>query len=449
MTLSALPAYDSGRVAATGGRAIVVGASVAGLLAARVLADSFARVTVIDRDTFPSEPATRKGVPQGHQIHLLHEAGRATINDLLPGFGEELLGDGGLLLDYGADFIFYSAGAILADSVNHLPVYLASRPLYEAVIRRLTRRQDGIAVHPETQCIDYRLSESESRVTGVAVRQGGTRREMTADLVVDATGRTSRTPALLDANGYDPPPTDRVQIDLAYCTTYVERPPSARWAFYALPEAPRTRGALVHPIEGRRWVVTLIGMHGDHPPTNPEEFISFAGSLPVDEPARLLRERPWTNREIYKHPFPCHQRHRYEDLKTFPDGLVVIGDAITSFNPVYAQGMSVAALEALQLHHSLAAGDREELPRRFFNRAATIVDVAWDMAVGEDRKFEQTTGPTPQRSAILDRYTTRVNRAAHTDSRVAEAVHRVIRLETHPATLLRPGIAWRVLTPFA
>lgn len=446
MTLSMVAPYDRERVSEAGGRAVVVGGSVGGLLAARVLADAFETVTVLDRDELPDEPAKRRGVPQGHQIHLLHEAGRATIQDLLPRYGEEVVGAGGLILDYGSDFDFYSAGDYLADSEQYLPTYLASRLLYEHAVRELVTDVDGVDLRAETHCTDFLLDEAGEAVRGVEIRDGDATDELGADLVVDATGRTSQSPAWLESHGFPSPGTDEVHIDMAYASTYIERPPDARKAYYALPEPPRTRGSLIHPVEGERWVVTFIGMHGDHPPTDPEGYEAFADSLPVSEPARLLDERRRLS-PIRKHPFPHHQRHRYEDVAEFPDGFLVFGDAITSFNPVYAQGMSVAALEALQLHHALAGGT-EDLGPRFFDRAADVVDVAWDMAVGTDMGYEQTEGPGSGPSRIVELYNARLNRTAHSDARVAEAVHRVIRLEKPPATLVRPGIARRVLSPF-
>lgn len=446
MTLATVPSYDADRVSVDSELAVVVGGSVAGLLAARVLADGFQEVVVLDRDPLPTEPEPRRGVPQGHQIHLLHEAGRATMADLFPGYGEEVVAAGGLELDYGTDFDFYSGGDYIADTSTRLPVYVATRPLYEGVIRRFVSDHDKVTFRTECQCTDYLLDDSGTAVEGVAVRDGETQSELRADLVVDATGRTSSTPSWLAANGYQRPPTDEVQIDMAYCSTYIERPADEQRAFYALPEAPRSRGALIHPVEDGRWIVTMIGMHGDHPPTDPEEFEAFAGGLPVAEPRRLLEEHDRVS-DIQKYPFPNHQRHRYEELEGFPTGLVVVGDAVCSFNPMYAQGMSVAALEAAQLHNALAESDREDLARRFFGRAESVVDIAWSMAVGSDMEFEGTEGPAPSGSALFDRYMDRVSRTAHADPKVAEAVHRVVRLEEHPSSLLRPGTVWRVLKP--
>jgi 2-polyprenyl-6-methoxyphenol hydroxylase-like FAD-dependent oxidoreductase len=190
----------------------------------------------------------------------------------------------------------------------------------------------------------------------------------------------------------------------------------------------------------------MIGMHGDHPPTDPKGFEAFAESLPVDQPKRFLENHERVS-EIQKYPFPNHQRHRYEALESFPTGLVVVGDAICSFNPMYAQGMSVAALEAVQLHHALAGGNRSDLARRFFDRAESVVDIAWGMAVGSDMDFEGTEGPEPSGSALFDRYMARLSRTAHADPAVAKALHHVVRLEEHPSSLLRPGIVWRVLKP--
>jgi len=351
-------------------------------------------------------------------------------------------------MDYGSDFDFYSNGGYVVESSEEFPVYVASRPLYEATVRRLVADIDCITLREECQCIEYLTDETGTAVEGIRIREGDAAEDLRADLVVDATGRTSHTPSWLADNGFEAPRTDEVHIDMAYCSTLIERPPDEVRAFYDLPEPGRSRGALIHPIEGDRWVANLIGMHGDHPPTDPEGFVEFAETLPVDEPARLLRERDWTIDEVRKYPFPNHQRHRYEELDRFPDGLVVVGDAISSFNPMYAQGMSVAALEALQLHHALAAG-RDDLALRFFDRAEEVIDIAWSMAVGADMDFDGTEAdaPDPSAPAIVDRYMNRLSKTAHSDPAVAEALHEVVRLEKPPSTLFHPTVAWRVIKP--
>lgn len=265
--------------------------------------------------------------------------------------------------------------------------------------------------------------------------------------MVDATGRTSRTPAWLENNGYPAPPLDEVSIDLAYSTVLLERPTDTHRAYLVLPDAPRTRGAAVFPVEDGRWLLTLAGMHGDHPPTDPEGFVDYAASLPVADVGRLLDEHPMVSGDVSRYPFPSSVRRRYEDLDRFPEGLVVVGDAVASLNPIYGQGMSVAALEAVQLHHMLATADRDKLALRFFERAARVVDDTWNLAVGSDFQFPRTTGSKPFGTDIVNAYVSRLLRRAHNDGRLTEAFVRVVGMEHRPSSLFRPGIAWRVARP--
>ena len=161
----------------------------------------------------------------------------------------------------------------------------------------------------------------------------------------------------------------------------------------------------------------------------------------------LLDEHPQVSGGIAHYPFPSNRRHRYEDLDRFPAGSVVVGDAIASFNPIYGRGMSVAALEALVLHHTLASDDRGNLAVRFSERAEKVVDIAWLMAVGADFGFPETTGPKPRGTDLFGRYLSRLTRKARTDGELREALFRVIMTEVPPTTLLRPGVAWKVLRP--
>ncbi|MFB6184088.1 MAG: FAD-dependent oxidoreductase [Haloarculaceae archaeon] len=447
MTLATVSRYDGRRVSTEGTRAVVVGGSMAGLCAARTLADGFEDVVVIERDPLPDEPVARDGAPQTSHPHALLEAGRATLQDLFPGFGETLLAEGGVLVDASRQVGHYAEGGFLADGPERLPMYCASRPLFEYVVRRKVSALDGVTLRGNCRFTDY-LFDDASAITGVAFRdESGDDATLSANLVVDATGRTSRTPAWLEDHGYEPPPIDEVTIDVTYGTVRIERPPDDRRTFLVPPEAPRTRGMYVIPIEGGRWEILLQAVHGDDAPTDFEAYVDFAESLPVPELGRLVADQPWCSEDVHNYPFPASLRRRYWDLDRFPDGLVVTGDAVASFNPVYGQGMSVAALDALLLHHTLAEGGLDDFGTRFFDRAADVLDVVWQLAVGSDFEFPQTTGPKPAGTDLFGRYLSRLLRTAHSDPVVSDAFARVVLLERPPTSLLRPSIAWRVLRP--
>lgn len=444
MTLAAVPEYDPSRVEQTGGRAVVVGGSVAGLLAARVLADAYETVVVLERDLLPDDRVARRGVPQSTHAHALLEAGRATLEALFPGYCEEVSAAGGVVVDMGSQFRQYEYGGRIADTPSELPMYCGSRPLFEQIVRRRVRGHDGIRLQGDTHVTGYLTDAADTAVTGVSYREGEASREISADLVVDATGRTSRTPDWLDAHGYESPPVEEVSVDLAYTTATVERPPDDHRVVTLAPSAPDPRGGTAGPIEGDRWIVTLFGLHGDHAPTDPEGFRAFAESLSQPDIAAIVRDHEFATDEIHKYPFPASLRRRFERLDEFPGGLVVTGDAVASFNPIYGQGMSVAALDAMQLHRVLADGQREALAADFFDGVAEVVDTAWRMAVGSDFDFDRTDGPKPTGTDLFNRYTAAVMRATHSDPVVAEEFYRVMRMEQPPTRLLRPRVAARV-----
>ncbi|AUX09491.1 monooxygenase FAD-binding protein [Halalkaliarchaeum desulfuricum] len=446
MTLSHTRRYDPARVSERDGHAVVIGASVAGLLAGRVLSDGFASVTIIDKDSLPDEPVARKGVPQSDHAHLLMEAGRATIEDLFPGYCEDLIAAGALLLDGASDVNHYLEGDFMADGTERVPMYAASRPLFEQQIRRRVRDLSGVRLRAECSFVDY-LSDDAGDIKGVTVSEGGTEDDIHADLVVDATGRTSRTPNWLTAHGYDAPDVEEVTVDTAYSTGWFERPPDRRWSIAMLPDAPRKRGWVAIPIENDEWIVGLSGIHGVRPPTEPEAFEEYIANCPTSVGRWFVETYEFADREIEPYPFPSNVRRYYERLDDFPDGLVVVGDAITSFNPIYGQGMSVAALESLVLHSCLADGYRSAIATEFFERASPILDVAWQMAIGTDFAFEETTGSKPTGLSVFNRYMSRLVRKAHSDGRLRTAFYRVMMMEQPPTSLFRPSIARRVLSP--
>lgn len=224
------------------------------MCAARILADAFEEVTVIDRDQLPDEPVARNGV------HILWEAGRATLEDLFPVYTEELVAAGGVIVDGQRDYYAYLQGEYLDAGSKPFPLYAATRPLYEQLLRRRVSDRENIHLWGSRPFVDYLADDAATSVNGVVVRnQDGKQEEFDADLVVGATGRTSRTPEWLLNYGYTSPATEEVHIDLAYTATCIERPADDHRMVGALTEAPRTRGGAVLPVEDGRWLVNLHG----------------------------------------------------------------------------------------------------------------------------------------------------------------------------------------------
>jgi 2-polyprenyl-6-methoxyphenol hydroxylase-like FAD-dependent oxidoreductase len=446
MTISHIGSYDRATTHRLGSRAIVLGGSIAGMCAARVLSDAFDEVLIIERDTLPDGPAIRDGAPQTGHPHALLEAGRAVFSDLFRGFESDVLDHGGLKLDMVGDIDWYDRGGIVKAPSVSLPALYGSRPLFEHVVRKRIRGREGIRIREGCHVIDYLHDDDEQRVTGIRLRnETGTIESVEGHLTVDATGRTSRTPNWLTDNGYPEPDVERVTVDVTYSTVQITRPTDVRDGILIAPEPHRPRGAAMLPIENDRWEVLLQGLHGERAPANRETFIEWAEDLPLDVIGTRLREQDWQS-EIRRYPFPASVRRHYETLSHFPDGLVVTGDAVASFNPIYGQGMSVSALDALALHRELADGLGDIGPR-FFRRISDAVDDAWLTAVGSDFVFDATTGPKPTGIDVLNRYVDRLVTRAHDDGVLTEAFMRVFRMERRSTSLLRPRILWRVLRP--
>lgn len=446
MTLADLDRYEESRAEHLGRRAVVLGGSMAGLCVARVLRDAFDEVVILERDHLPNGPAVRDGAPQTSQPHAMLEAGRATLDDLFPGFSEDVRAAGGLELDMSGDVVWYDRGGVVAETDADLPALYASRPLFEHVVRERIRELPNVRIRDGCHFVDYEHDPGEERVTGVRFRdEDGTEAALDSRLAVDATGRTSRTPQWLDRHGYPVPAVDRVHVDVTYSTVRITRPPAVQRGVLVAPEPHRPRGAAMLPVEGDRWEVLLQGLHGERSPVDRETFLEWAEALPLEDIGRRLREQEWVS-GIQRYPFPASIRRHYDALSRFPDGLVVTGDAIASFNPVYGQGMSVAALDALALHHELPGGI-DGLGPPYFEQVSRVVDEAWKTAVGNDFIFDRTSGPKPFGTDLLNSYASRLVTRAHDDGKLTEAFLRVFRLERPATSLLRPSILWRVLRP--
>jgi 2-polyprenyl-6-methoxyphenol hydroxylase-like FAD-dependent oxidoreductase len=432
-----------------GDRAVVLGASMAGLLAARVLAEAYAQVTVIDRDQLPEGSAQRRGVPQGHHLHALLARGQQALEELFPGLTAELVAQGVPAGDMLASARVYLSGYRLRQARTGLVLLCASRPVLEGHVRARVRALPNVAVLESCDIMGLAATPDGRRVTGVRVqrREGGSAEEVLgADLVVDATGRGSRTPVWLEALGYGRPATDQVRIRLGYATRNYRLPHGVLGGDLAAlhgftPQHPR--GGAFQVLDGGRLMVTLGGVLGDHPPTDPDGFLAFARSLRFPDIYELIRDaEPLDDPVAFR--FPASVRHRYEQLARFPDGLLVLGDAVSSFNPIYGQGITVAALEALALRRHLERGI-EPQPRRFFGEVARVVDVPWDIAAGGDLIFPGVPGRRPLKVRLVSAYLARLHAAAAHDATLAVAFVRVIGMVAPPQSLLGPGVALRVL----
>jgi 2-polyprenyl-6-methoxyphenol hydroxylase-like FAD-dependent oxidoreductase len=426
-------------------RAFVVGAGIAGLLSARALADHVDEVVVLERESLRDTAEPRGHVPQGKHLHLFLAAGLDQLVAWFPGIDDELEGLGAVRLDGSRAWLF-QAGGYRARGDWGVIVLSMTRPLLERVVRR---RVGGLAnVTIKDGVTAQRVTVAGETVTGIALEDG----EHRADLVVDASGRSSRIAQQLEASGVLAPPVSRVTIDCAYASRFLARTADDfEGSFVACATTPPTsyRGGVVLPVEGGRWMVTLAGVHGDVPPTDEEGFRDFAGSLLSPTVGQLL-DRCEPTSPIVAYRFPSSQRRHFERVSRLLPRFVAVGDAACSFNPVYGQGMACAALQAAALGDVLrtVGTGSVELPRRFHHRAATIIDAPWAIAVGADFLHPETAGPKPRGTDLANRYVMNLARATHVSLPLARTFNLVLNLVEPTSALLRPRTVVRVLRTY-
>ena len=433
---------------AVGERAVVLGGSMAGLLAARVLSDHFEQVTIVERDELPEGGEHRPGVPQARHTHGMLACGARIVERLLPGITGELVPPEA---PPGADALsmgrWFNNGVFAARTRSGLEGFGVTRPVLEAAVRRRVRAIANVALL-DGHAAQTLLADGP-RVTGAVIRprRGGQETPLGADFVVDATGRGSRAPAWLQQLGYEVPQEDTVHVGLGYATRFYRRSADDLGGDFIVNVAavpPNRRMGIAMAVEDGRWIVTLAGLLGDHPPLDDEGFVSFAAGLPTPVIHDLIAGLEPLS-DAVRTRFPAHRRVRYERVRRHPDGFVALGDAVASFNPIYGQGMSVAAQEAELLGRLLAERTPGGMPRRFYRAAARTIDVPWDIAVGNDLRFPEVEGPRGARVRIVNRYVGRLQRVAGRDPAVARAFFAVGNLVAPPTSLLRPAIALRVL----
>lgn len=427
-----------------GDHAVICGASLAGLLTARVLADHYREVTLVERDELPATGEHRRGIPHGRHLHGLHPRGREILDELFPGFTDAAVAAGAVRGDVQADVRWCLSGYRLARAHSGLPGLFASRPFLEGHVRERVRALSNVTIVERATVIDLVATADRRRVTGIRIDDGEPR-ELPADLVVDATGRGSRVPDLVTALGYEPPEEDRVEIRLGYATRNYRLRPGATDGDGLIMTA-RTldnpRSGVIAATEGGRHMLTLVGILGDRPPTDADGFEAFAATLAAPDIAEVIRDAEPLDDPV-PFGFPASVRRRYERLERWPDGLLVIGDAVCSFNPVYGQGMTAAGLEVIALRNLLAGG-REPSPRRYFAAIARVVDVPWQMAVGADLAHPGVPGRRTAKVRMINAYLRRYHAAAARDPKLTLALLRVIGLLERPESLLRPDRAARV-----
>ncbi len=334
------------------GKAIIMGASIAGLWTARALIDHFEEVFVLERDHLPEGPEFRSGAPQVRQFHTLLQSGLQQMKEWFPGLDEELIAAGAVPYDVIGDIHLRAANRWLPQFPSGSILLSCSRLLLESSIRRRLRQNPCIRFVEGVEVVGLQSDEEKRRVTGVRIRnrRGGSEGQgadptYEADLVVDALGRRSQTPEWLAEMGYPAPKESEVDSFLGYVTRKYKRKPNTPMILIIATPPNDPYGALVFPEENDTMVALIGGYNKHYPPTDPEEFDAFVHVLGPEFQEALRGAEPLS--QPYGYRGTTSRWRHYEELERWPERFVVLGDAFCGFNPIYGQGMSVAAMSAV------------------------------------------------------------------------------------------------------
>ncbi|SMQ64804.1 2-polyprenyl-6-methoxyphenol hydroxylase [Bacillus sp. OV166] len=436
-----------------GKRALVIGGSIAGLLAARILSDFFEEVLIIEKDQKREKHLTRTGVPQGTHGHALLKSGEEILTELFPGIVDELIADGSVKSDFTSELAWNHHGSWKVKYHAGISIIQQSRPFLEWHIQRRLEMIPNISFLYGAKAKRMVINSDSTSIIGVEIQKDGEAAvPLNANLVVDATGAGSNSTNWLRQLGFDAPQKTEVKVNLFYASRIYSSLSSKNkdWGnLLVYPNPPRqNRGGSISPIENQRWMVTLLGYGVESPPSTLEEFINYAKSLEQPDVYEAIKNgTPETDVSVYR--FPALRRFHYENLQRFPNGLIVSGDAFCRIDPVFGQGMSIAALEAIalkkELQKALKKNKLSQISKNTHRSFSKIIDVPWLIALTEDFRFTHTDGAKPFGLPLLKWYVKRVILACESNQKIYGKLINVLQLKAHPISLFSSSTLKAVL----
>jgi 2-polyprenyl-6-methoxyphenol hydroxylase-like FAD-dependent oxidoreductase len=403
-----------------GNHAIVIGASIAGLCAARVLADFYDRVTVFERDDLPDRPANRAAVPQGKHVHLLMARGAQEFETHFPGLLDDMVAAGVPILENRPDCIHFGAAGHVLGTHHRLQdeftAYVPSRPQLEWQIRR------RVTVIPNVEIVHAGVNEptydpGRQRVTGVALDSGDA---VEADLVVDAAGRGTRLPVWLAQWGFERPREDTVDVGIGYATHQLRIPDGLIAEKVVVAGASREQplGLGMLCYEDGTWGLTTFGAAKVEPPHDFAGMCALADEIVPAHVAAAIRQGEPIG-DVAFHKYPTSRWRRYDKLDRFPAGIIPFGDAVASFNPTFGQGMTMTSLQAGHLRRALEPPGAD-LAREFHRATAKTTYPVWTMNAIGDLVLHRASGAMPWWYRPVGNLFDQLLGAAETDPVLAE-----------------------------
>ena len=431
--------------------AIVIGGSITGLLASHSLAHHFQQVTIIERDTYPLDPQPRSGVPQSRFLHVLLQRGQLILEELFPGLTDELVSYGAPLLNDAQDICFFSQYGTAKKEASSIRTISPTRGLLDWTIRQRLLQRSNIQFLDGCQVTSLVSTSDQKGIGGVHLQTADGAQTLMANLVIDASGKMSKAPQWLQTLGYKAPRETFLDAHIGYVHRMYERPenPAVEWqAAVIWPSLPdQTRSAIVFPVEGNRWLVGLGGAAPDYPPTNAAEFLDYARSLPTPEIYNAIKDaKPLSDPYMYRGNE--NRLRAYEKLAVYPENFLVMGHAACAFNPVYGQGMTMAAIESQILDRALA--QLPEMPRpgwcqKIQQQFAKAEQIPWSMATDMDQQYIKRNQSLTFGDRFSYWYQSQLLQLITQDADVYERMMRVNHMLDKPHHLFSPVLLWKML----
>ena len=424
-------------------RVVIIGASFAGLFAAAALARAGAEVTLLERDRLADRPEPRPGVPQGVQPHILLHRGLLSVGELLPGLKEDILDAGGLFLDTGKMPWLGLHGWSPTDLPSY-EILSISRPALEYLVRRRALDLPGVSLRD-----GFRVTGLGETAQGWEV-QGSSGETVLGDVVVDASGRGSRLSHWLADLGYSVPEPESVEAKLGYASRRYQGPeiPPLETGLVIAPTPESPVGSTILPIENRQWLALAAGYGERRPARDTGRFADFFSSLRDPAAADMVRRlQPIGDVAVYRQT--GNRRIPYARTVHWPRGLLVTGDALCAFNPIYGQGITVAAMQAELLGRLIGRLHDARSTRRLQRRLSAVTDLPWSVATSEDLRQPTVNGRRTAAQRLLSRWTDRMNRLAVAgDPDCSAAFTQVYHLVGAPRLLFSPRVVTAVLRSY-
>ncbi len=434
-----------------GGRALVAGAGIGGLAAAAALARSFDEVVIYEKDQLPVRAEIRSGAIQGAHIHTMLRGGEGALEKLMPGIRAAFIAAGAVVLDMGEDYIAFDQGVRRVQRNLDMPILMMSRPGYEGAIRGYLQTIDNISIRSGVRV--EAITMGEGSTSALSVDDGAGRRDVPGDLIIDARGRGSALPAELAANNYGGVPETALGILMCYVSGRFKLKHAqlhSKTAMLVRPDPPNCRYGIVFPIEGGDWIITLGGRKDIVPPTDIDGFFTYARELGAPEFSQFIEDGALIDK-LWRYKKPSANWRHYDRMPSFPRRLVPVGDAITSINPTFGQGMTVSVFHAVALASTLANLDPadEGFQRAYFAQAMAASDSAWQLAASTDLQYPFVSGERPVGFEQSVAFSRGLRLLAGEDPSVLRLVMEVFHLERSSACLRDEAIVSRVMSKLA